>query len=183
MFKAKSSKLETILSMGFVIGVIIFLIENVHNISTILLRSGPWAPLVAIVLYVALAATPISTDPITIVMGTVYGPMIGSAIAWVGNILAGLVEYFFGSRMEQVTSFNKNKDNLPFGLGKLPVNSPSFLILGRLIPVYGGKIISILAGMHRVPIKRYLWTTAVTTFLGSIILALGGFHLVNLLAR
>ena len=182
MFKGESSKLGTILSMGFVIGVIYFLIK-VHNVSAILLRSGPWAPLVAVILYVALAATPISTDPITIVMGTVYGPLLGSAIAWVGNILAGLVEYFFGSRIEKVTSFNKNKNNLPFGLGKLPVNSPSFLILGRLIPIYGGKIISILAGMNRVPIKLYLWTTAVTTFLGSIILALGGFHLINLLAR
>jgi uncharacterized membrane protein YdjX (TVP38/TMEM64 family) len=70
---------------------------------------------------------------------------------------------------------------LPFGLDKLSVNSWQFLIFGRMIPGYGGKIISILAGMHQVPMRRYLWTTALTNFCGSLMLAYGGFGLIKLI--
>jgi uncharacterized membrane protein YdjX (TVP38/TMEM64 family) len=183
MLNDKYNKLGTILSIGFIIAVIYFLIKDIGNIQIIILRSGIWAPIVAIILYTTLSPTPISTDPLTIIVGTIYGPLVGSLIAWIGNILAGLVEYYMGTRINQITNFSKSKKNLPFGLGKLPIDSPAFLILGRLIPIYGGKIISILAGVYRVPIKLYLWTTIVTTFLGSALLALGGFHLINLLVK
>ena len=63
----------------------------------------------------------------------------------------------------------------------MPVNSVGFLIFGRMIPGYGGKIISILAVMYKVPMKRYLWTTATTNFLGSILLSYGGFGIVSLI--
>jgi uncharacterized membrane protein YdjX (TVP38/TMEM64 family) len=66
-------------------------------------------------------------------------------------------------------------------LGKLPVNSVGFLVFGRMIPGYGAKIISILAGVYKVPIKRYLWATALTNSLGAILLSYGGFGLVNII--
>jgi len=183
MFKEENNKLGTIFSIGFIIVVFYFLIKDIHNIQSIILRSGVWAPIVAIFLYAVLSPTPISTDPITIIVGTIYGPLIGAVIAWIGNMLASFIEYYLGTRIHKVTNFDKTKKHLPFGLSKLPVNSPSFLILGRLIPFYGGKIISILAGIYKVPIMIYLWTTMVTNLLGSVILAFGGFHLINLLIK
>jgi uncharacterized membrane protein YdjX (TVP38/TMEM64 family) len=112
-------------------------------------------------------------------MGVTYGPLIGAGIALVGNTLAAMVEYFLGRRISRSTNFEKSKEKIPFGLGKLPVNSVAFLVFGRMIPGYGGKIISILAGAYKVPIKRYLWTTVLTNTIGSAILAYGGFSLVE----
>jgi len=175
----KNSKLGTVLAILLFIVVIYFLAKHSNLITEILHNSGPWAPIVAVLIYPLLAPTPITTDPVTVVMGVTYGPLIGAGIALVGNTLAAMVEYFLGRRISRSTNFEKSKEKIPFGLGKLPVNSVAFLVFGRMIPGYGGKIISILAGAYKVPIKRYLWTTVLTNTIGSAILAYGGFSLVE----
>jgi len=181
MLEKKSNKIWTILGILILIGVIYVLSKHTHSIETLLFEAGPWAPFVAILLYPLLAPTPITTDPITIIVGVIYGPLLGVLIAWIGNTLSALVEYYLGIKIEKSTNFKEYKGKLPFGLGKLPVNSVGFLIFGRMIPGYGSKIISLLAGIYRVPIKRYLWATAITNFLGSILLSYGGFGLIKVI--
>jgi uncharacterized membrane protein YdjX (TVP38/TMEM64 family) len=179
MFDNKKKKIWTILGIIIFVLVIYFLSKHTRSIESILFKSGPLAPLIAIILYPLLAPTPITTDPVTVVVGVIYGPFAGFLIAWIGNTLAALVEYYLGAKIEQATNFEGYKEKLPFGLGKLPIDSVGVLIFGRMIPGYGGKIISILAGVYKVPIKRFLWTTAITNLLGSFLLAYGGFGLVH----
>jgi uncharacterized membrane protein YdjX (TVP38/TMEM64 family) len=181
MSEERKNKIWTVVGIVILIAAIYLLSRHTHLIQSLLYKSGPWAPLVAILLYPLLAPTPITTDPITVIIGVVYGPLIGVLMAWVGNTLAALVEYYIGTRLQKVANFEKAKEKIPFGLGKLPVNSAGFLIFGRMIPGYGGKIISILAGMYKVPLKRYLWTTAATNLFGSILLSYGGFGVVRLI--
>lgn len=181
MFSEKNSKVWAVLGFITLIIVFYFLAKHTHFIEVLLLRSGALAPIVAVILYPLLAPTPVTTDPITVIIGVVYGPFIGVIIAWIGNTLAALVEYFLGTKIHKITNFESAKNKIPFGLGKLPVNSVGFLLFGRMIPGYGGKIISILAGMYKVPMKRYLWTTAATNLLGSILLSFGGFGIVKLI--
>jgi uncharacterized membrane protein YdjX (TVP38/TMEM64 family) len=174
-----SGKVWTIIGLLIFVAVFYFLSKEENLITNILKDSGPWAPVVAIILYPLLALSPITTDPITVVVGVAYGPLIGTLIAWVGNVLAMLLEYYFGVRLSKTINFEKEKDKMPFGLAKLPVNSVAFLILGRAIPGYGSKIISILAAAYKVPIKRYLWTSMLTSLLGSILLSYGGFGIIR----
>lgn len=179
MFSKKGGKIWTAAGILIFIVVIYLLSKHSNFITQILIESGPWAPIVAVMIYPLLAPTPITTDPVTVVMGVTYGPLAGAGIALIGNTLAAMVEYFLGGRISRAGNFEKSKEKMPFGLGKLPVNSIGFLIFGRMIPGYGGKIISILAGAYKVPLRRYLWTTAVTNLLGSLVLAYGGFGLVK----
>jgi uncharacterized membrane protein YdjX (TVP38/TMEM64 family) len=181
MSGGKKNIFWAVVGTAALIFVIYYLSRHSQFIEILLLKSGALAPIVAIILYPLLAPTPITTDPITVVVGVVYGPLIGVAIAWLGNTLAALVEYYIGTKIHKVTNFERSKEKLPFGLGKFPVNSVGFLILGRMIPGYGGKIISILAGIYKVPIGRYLWTTAVTNLFGSILLSYGGFGIFKLI--
>lgn len=180
MFNEKNSKLWAIFGILILVVVIYLLSKHTLLIEGLLLKFGVMAPLVAIILYPLLAPTPITTDPITVIIGVIYGPFIGVLIALVGNTMAGIVEYYLGAKIEKATNFKDTKEKLPFGLGKLPVDSTGFLVFGRMIPGYGAKIISILAGMYKVPIKRYLWATALTSLLGSILLSYGGFGLVRI---
>ena len=175
----KENAIWTFLGIVFFAAVIYLLVKNSDFISGILYKSGALAPIVAVILYPLLAPTPLTTDLITVIVGVTYGPFLGAVIAFIGNTLAALVEYFIGIRLGKATNFEKNKKKIPFGLGKLPVNSIAFLIVGRMVPGYGGKIISIMAGTYKVPIKRYLWTTAVTNLLGSLILAYGAAGFIN----
>lgn len=166
-----------------VVGVLLFatviyaFTAHEEELTSLLVNSGPWAILISLILYPLLAPTPITTDPITVVISVAYGPFVGVLVAFIGNTLAALFEYYIGKKVTQVSNLKKEK--LPCGLSKLPVDSIVFLILGRMIPGYGSKIISLLAGAYKVPIKRYLWTTAVTNLLGALMMAYGGFSLIQ----
>ena len=181
MLSRKTNKIWVIVGILISIVVIYILSRHTNFISNMLIRSGPLAPIIAIILYPLLAPTPITTDPITIIIVSTYGPLIAIIISWIGNTLSALVEYEMGSKISKTANFENDREKMPFGLGKLPVSSVYFLIFGRMIPGYGSKIIGILAGSYKVPIKRYLWTSALTNLLGSILLAYGGFGLINLL--
>jgi len=73
----------------------------------------------------------------------------------------------------------RQENKIPLGLGKLPVDSIPFLTFGRMIPGYGGKVISLMAGTYKVPLRRFWWTTVVTNLAGSILLSYGGLGLVK----
>ncbi|PIS22020.1 hypothetical protein COT50_04160 [candidate division WWE3 bacterium CG08_land_8_20_14_0_20_41_10] len=180
-------KEKTLKSITSVIGLVLSLAvlyliaKNIHDAQIIILKAGIAGPAVAIFLYALFAPTPISTDPLTLICGAMYGPFYGSAIAWMGNNVAALVEYFLGTRISKNTEFEKEKKKLPFGLSRLPINSIPVLTLGRMIPFYGSKVISIMAGMYGVPVKRYVWTSALINLTGAIMLSYGGFRALDYL--
>lgn len=134
-------------------------------------------PVTSIFIMGILSITPIPTDPIVILNGLLFGPAIGIITSWLGNTLAAVIEYFIGKGINKITDFEKHKNSLPFGLNKLPANSPWFLIAGRLIPQFGGKIVSLAGGIYKVNFWRYLWTAAVANILGSVAFAYSGYFL------
>jgi len=123
----------------------------------------------------------VPTDALTLVCGAIYGPFYGTAISWMGNNVAALVEYFIGANISKNIDFEKEKKKLPFGLSKLPINSIPVLTLGRMLPFYGSKVISLMAGMYGVPYRRYVWTSVLINLTGAIMLSYGGHELLYLL--
>ncbi|MCL5970909.1 MAG: VTT domain-containing protein [Patescibacteria group bacterium] len=175
----KKLQIWTLLSFALSVIIVVFVVKHLGGTENILRSVGIGGPLVSIALYGILSVTPITTDSLTIINGAMFGPFWGSLISWMGNNFASFIEYFIGHSISKASNFKKNKHKIPFGLGKLPADSVWFLILGRFIPGYGGKLISLIAGVCSVPLWRYTWTTAFTNLLGSILLALGGHGLVN----
>lgn len=169
------------LGIGLAVFVLYLVARNIRDVETIISRAGLAGPFVAVILYGLLAPTPVSTDSITIVCGAMYGPVYGTFIAWMGNNVAAFVEYYIGRHIGQAANFDRERKKLPFGLDKLPVNSIPVLTLGRMIPFYGSKVISLLAGIYKVPIKRYLWTSAFVNFTGALMLSYGGFKVLDFL--
>ena len=163
-----------------IVGIVYFVPRNLPQIEAYIATNGLWGMLVAVLLYGLLGLTFIPSEPLTILIGALFGPLIATLIAGVGNTLAAVVEYHLGARVNKMTNFVEKKEKLPWGLGKLPVNSPGFLIFARMIPGYGPKAVSVLAGVYKVPMSRYIWTTAIPTFVGAAIFAFGGYGLVDL---
>ena len=151
-----------------------YLAQNLKDVDLVIRKAGLAGPIVAVILFGIFALTPIPAEPLSLFCIFFFGPLIGSIITWMGGVFAALIEYNFGLHMRKITSIEKTIKKLPLGLSKMPVDSPLFLIFGRLIPVYGSKVISLIAGIHHVPLKRYLWTTALTNLIGSLLLAFGG---------
>jgi uncharacterized membrane protein YdjX (TVP38/TMEM64 family) len=142
--------------------------------------SSGWVGLVIIVgIYGILGASPIPSEPLTLLLSPLVGPFLTTIIAGSGNLLAALVEYSIGDKVGTITDFEARREKLPLGLGRLPVNSPAFLIFARMLP-YTAKVVSLLGGIYGVSLWRYTWTTAVSTFFGAAMVAYGGFGLFHI---
>lgn len=177
---SKSQSILTLTLITFGIIVLVLFISNEMEAVQEFIRNSGWIGLfISIALYGVLGLSPIPSEPLTVLLSTVYGPLAATMVSGAGNLLAAIVEYFLGERIGNIASFEERKDSLPFGLGKFPVNSVPFLLLARMLPGYGPKFVSVISGVYRVPMVRYIWTAAIPTFLGSALFAYGGFELLN----
>lgn len=179
---SKSKPLTIIIVVMTVILIVVILLTNhLNGVRDFIHRSG-WVGMVAsVLLYALLGASPIPSEPLTVLIAASIGPLASTFVTGIGNLLSALLEYYLGHKISDVANFDKQREKLPFGLGKLPVNSPLFLIGARMIPGYGPKFVSVIGGMYRVSMWRYIWTTAIATFAGAALFAYGGFGIFNLI--
>jgi uncharacterized membrane protein YdjX (TVP38/TMEM64 family) len=161
------------------IALLIYFRNDFRAIEQRIPTTGIKGPIFSILLMGILSVTPIPTDPIVILNGAIFGPVVGILVSWMGNNLAAIIEYFLGHGIGKMADFDKQKSKLPFGLSKFPADSAVFLICGRFIPQVGGKIVSIAGGVYHVPFWKYLWTTVVSNLFGSVVLALGGYSILH----
>lgn len=174
---------STLLSLAL-LGLAVYLVtHDMERIRTFVRANGVWGLGLSLLVFASLGASIVPSEPLTLLIATVYGPFIATITASLGNLGAALVEYYLGTRLGSATGFIERKERLPWGLGKLPVTSPAFLIFGRMLPGYGAKFIGLLSGVYRVPIGLYLWTSAIQTVLGAASFAYAGFGVLSLLQR
>ncbi|MBN1440408.1 MAG: VTT domain-containing protein [Anaerolineales bacterium] len=131
--------------------------------------------------YLLLGPTPIPSEPLTLLVLAWKGPVPAVVLATLGNTLAAVMEYCLGGTIADLAEFEKRKQALPFGLGRLPIHSPVFLLFGRMLPGYGSKIISVAGGAYRVPAGTYLWTSVLSNLIGAMTVVLFGMGLINLI--
>jgi uncharacterized membrane protein YdjX (TVP38/TMEM64 family) len=167
----------TVLAIACVAYLMVHDMKAIHDFIS---DNGALGLVVSILVYGALGATLVPTEPLTILIGAAFNPLIATIAATLGNLLAALIEYYLGHRISNASNFMKMREKLPFGLGKLPMTSPVFLIFARMVPGYGSKLVSVLCGMYHIPIGLYIWTTLIPTFLGAVIFAYGGFGVLQL---
>ncbi len=160
--------------------VVYFALKYFDDLEAFLISVGVFGPLVSLGLYALLSITPVNTDSLTLVNGLVYGVLAGTLIASVGNTVAALIEYYVGLKVRDVSGTEGQTFTVPVIKKKFPVRSWVFLIFGRFIPGYGGKAVSIIAGMYKVPVWKYVWTAFVANAIGAFMFAYGGFLLRNL---
>ena len=180
--KIDRTKVGVVLAVVLVVVLIVILIlsRNLDSIRAFLLRSGQIGLVICVGLYGLLGASPIPSEPLTVLLSALYGLLNITIVATLGNLLSALVEYYIGVKIGDASDFEKRRQKLPFGLGKFPADSVAFLILARFLPGYGAKFISVFSGICHVRLWRYVWTTVLSTMIGAAIVAYGGFGLLNL---
>ena len=171
------------ITFGIPIALIVIFKEDIKQLEKIIPSMGALGPFISILLMGILSATPIPTDPIVILNGAIFGPWVGILVSWMGNNLASIIEYFLGKGLGHIIDFEKMKKKLPLGLSRFPADSVWFLFFGRFVPQFGGKIVSLAGGFYRVPLFRFVWTAFLSNLFGSILLAYGGYSLLQSLAR
>jgi uncharacterized membrane protein YdjX (TVP38/TMEM64 family) len=169
-----------VISVLAIAGVVFLLLNEMKGIRAFISDNGVLGLGVSVLVYGLLGATLVPTEPLTILIGAAFNPLVATIAASLGNILAAFIEYYLGNKISDASNFMKMKEKLPFKLGTLPMTSPIFLIFGRMVPGYGSKLVSVLGGMYHIPLGLYLWTTAIPTVLGAVIFAYGGFGVLQL---
>jgi uncharacterized membrane protein YdjX (TVP38/TMEM64 family) len=137
------------------------------------------AILISIAAYILFGLTFIPTFPLTIMIAVMIGPLQAAIIAAFGNTVAAFWGYQVGKSVGDIVAFEEKKSRLPFGLGKLPIKSPLFMLAARSVPA-GSRAYSVVCGAFEVPIPTYLWTTSLMFFLNSAFLSYGGMKLIKL---
>lgn len=153
---------------------------SAESLKEILVKYDRFGFLICLIAYLLLSVTPIPSDPVTLLALEWKGPMAAIALATIGNTLSSMLEFHIGGRIGDLTEFEKQRGKLPFHLDRLPMNSPLFLILVRMLPGYGAKFVSIAAGVAQVPWFTNLWTALVTNWIGAVFVVLGGYGLIQL---
>jgi uncharacterized membrane protein YdjX (TVP38/TMEM64 family) len=167
------------ISLFLVVFVLYITFQETSRITNFLLGAGVLTPILTVIVLTILGPTPIATDPIVMLMGVTYGFFWGAVIGTLGNFFAMLVEYYFGYKLAEIFEYDKEKEKLPKFIQKFTLDSWVFLIFGRMIPGYGSKIISLIAGAEKVKLRTYLWTSMVSAIFGAFILSYGGVEILK----
>jgi uncharacterized membrane protein YdjX (TVP38/TMEM64 family) len=168
--------------IALIIGLAIFISANytMADIKDYIQQKPSQTILISLLVYVSFGLTFIPSIPLTLFIAVLIGPLQATIVATVGNTIAALLEYQVGKTIGDVVDFERLKAKLPFGLGKLPIKSPYFLLAARSIPA-GTRGFSVVCGAYQVPLLSYTWTTFTMYLISSIVLTYGSIELLRFL--
>jgi uncharacterized membrane protein YdjX (TVP38/TMEM64 family) len=171
--EARFDLLKKVFSLIFIVlvlGISIFLATrySLEEIKQFMQANPQWIFLLSMGVYVVWSMTLIPSFPLTAFLALTVGPLQASILGTLGMTLAGLLEYLMGAQMSRVIDIEKLWLKLPKRLREMPIDSPLFLILGRMVPV-GPKLVSTIAGARKVNLWRFLWTTVLLSLVGAVI--------------
>ena len=168
-----------ILFLGFVSWFV--LKQNTNGLFSIIQKNQNLSIIISLGFFTLLGATIIPSEPLTLFLLKLYSPIMALLIAAVGNTLAALLEFFIGGNIGDLAEFEKRKAKLPFHLGEIPIQSPLFIMLARMLPGFGPKFVSLACGIDEVPLFTYTWATFVSNLIGAAMVVAGGYGLLKLL--
>lgn len=160
------------------IAILVSINYSMADVQSYIKRYPSYTILISLGVYVSFGLTFLPSIPLTLFIAVLIGPLQAIVVATVGNTIAALLEYQVGKTIGDVFDFEKIKTKLPFGLAKLPIKSPYFLLAARTIPA-GTRGFSVVCGAYHVPLLSYTWTTFTMYLISSIVLVYGSVIVLN----
>lgn len=136
-------------------------VRPVEEMAAWLLSTGAWAPLAVIVLMVVHSFVPFPAEILALCAGAVFGTLLGAVLIWTGAMLGALVAFgiarglgrkplravLSGAQLRQMDAWTEERGALA-------------LLAARLIPLIAFNLINYAAGLTRVRVWTFVWTTA-----------------------
>lgn len=126
-----------------------------------LLSWSGWAPVVALVLMVVYSLAPLPAGAIAISNGMIFGPVVGTAITWLGAVVGASVAFGLARVVGKrgVERFVPERSRATFDRWTQHIGAGELLVV-RLIPVLSFTLINYTIGLAGVRFGVFLWTTA-----------------------
>jgi len=166
-----------ILSFLTIAGIIISLKFDLPEIENFLKTHPSWTVLISLVVYTLMGLTVVPSEPLVIVVAYNIGIIPAIIVTAVGQTLASLLEYYEGTLLDNAVDIQTLTTKLPKKFQNLPVNSPIFQFIARiLVP----KPLALVSGALRVSLFTYLVISLIQNALGSTIFALAGLGVLHI---
>lgn len=144
----------------------VFFPQSISGLSTylnaIITDAGPWGWIVIVALMILHCFVPIPAEFVAIAAGVTYGIVLGSVLVWVGAMLGALLSFSLARWLGEafIQRFLNADQRNSLEAWKAKQGIPTLLI-SRLIPLISFNLINYAAGLTQVPLRTFLWTTAV----------------------
>ncbi len=152
-----------------------------ETVERVIRDLGAWGVLASIALMVLHSFVPFPAELLAFANGMVYGPVWGTVVTWVGAMLGALVAFALARRAGRplVERFVERRHlerlDRRIAAGSVPV-----LLLVRLLPVVSFNLVNYGAGLTRVPLWTFLWTTGLGILPPIVAMVAMGDHLEHL---
>ena len=178
LFNHKNMIKISVLLLILIIALIVSINIGIADVKAFIKQNQSQTMVISLLIYILFGLTFLPSIPLTLFLALLIGPLQAAIVATLGNTFAALLEYQIGKTVGDVVDFQAMKSRLPFGLGKLPIRSPYFLLAVRSVPA-GTRGFSIVCGAYHVPLGSYTWTTFLMYGISSAFLAYGGAQLIS----
>lgn len=130
---------------------------------------GPWAFPVCLCVMVVCAIIPVPAELPALVNGAVLGVVGGSVVTWLGAMIGAVVSYELGDVLQQrfgTRLFSERSRQRLAAIGQ--ESTAAELVVLRFTPVVAFHLLNYVAGVSRVPRRRFLLTTAFGILPGAV---------------
>ena len=133
---------------------------------------GRWAPVAVIVLMVVHSFVPFPAEILAICAGAVFGTVMGSVLIWIGAMLGALAAFGLSRKLGQKVihgwlspTQSKRVNYWTQTQGVLA------LLISRFIPVIAFNLVNYAAGLTKVRLWTFVWTTGLGIVPFTVLLA------------
>ena len=134
--------------------------------------------IIFVVLYVMVTGFSIPGATIlTLGAGFLFGAIFGTIYVNIGATTGAILAFIFSRYMMGGWVQNKYQDKLVKFNKELEANGYGYLLTLRFIPLFPFFLINILAGLTKIPLKTFIWTTSLGILPGSFVYAFAGSQL------
>lgn len=155
--------------------------SNRESLSNLVSENYFKAVLIYIFIYIVAVILSIpGATVITLAGGFMFGALFASLYinlaATTGSaFIFLLVRYFLGEKIQKRYGIYLEKFNK-----ELSENGKNYFLTVRFIPIFPFFLINILAGLTKIDLKTFVWTTSIGIFPGSLVYAYAGSNLKNI---
>src|SRR5688572_9326738 len=157
------------LALGIASGLVWLLMGgDLDTVRALVESTGPWGPVVYVVLHVLLTLVPVSKNLLAGVAGALFGFAGGIALSWVGSVVSALVGFAVARRLGREAVAQMTGPRIGRVEDVLRHQGVVAVVVARLTPVLPFTVVNYGAGVSAVSLRDYLVGTAVGVLPGSV---------------
>jgi uncharacterized membrane protein YdjX (TVP38/TMEM64 family) len=139
--------------------------------------------LLFIVMYIVVTGLSIPGATIlTLAGGFLFGWFLGALYVNMGATIGAVLAFLFSRYLVGTWIHNKYQEKLSRFNHELTQHGSRYLLTLRFIPLFPFFLINILAGLTKIPLKTFIWTTSLGIFPGSLVYSFAGSQLKNIIS-